>query len=51
MLQRPRQVRDIVQSIVAEYDVDREQCAADVHRLLDMLAREGLIEVSREHAA
>jgi hypothetical protein len=51
LLQRPRQVREIVESIVAEYDVDREQCAVDVHRLLDMLAREGLIEISREHAA
>ncbi|HJU89312.1 MAG TPA: PqqD family peptide modification chaperone [Gemmatimonadaceae bacterium] len=51
LLQQPRRVRQILDHVVAEYDIDREECAADLHRLLDALSREGLIEIYHENAA
>ncbi len=44
-LQRPQPVSAIRDAIIAEYDVDRRQCEADVLRLLNRLHEEGLIEV------
>ena len=51
LLQQPRKVRQIVDHVVAEYDVDRDECEADLYRLLDALSREGLIEIYDESAA
>jgi hypothetical protein len=51
LLQQPREVREIRERVLAEYEVDPDQCAADLHKLLETLAREGLIEISRENAA
>lgn len=45
MLKEPRSVREIRDSIVAEYDVAPETAARDLIGLLTELARRGLIEV------
>ena len=45
MLQAPRPVSDIVDRVVAEYDVERSAAEADVVALLADLAARGLIEV------
>lgn len=44
LLQEPRLVDDVVQSILAEYSVDRAECEADLYRLLGELAEHGLVE-------
>lgn len=46
LLDQPRRVEELCASIVAEYEVDEEQCHADVRALLDEMKKAGLIEVS-----
>lgn len=48
LLQAPRPVSEIIERVVAEYDVERIAAEADVQALLADLARHGLIEI---HAA
>ncbi len=45
LMQQPRVVAEIQQTIVGEYDVESERCARDLFQLLDKLLAEGLIEV------
>ena len=45
LLKEPRSAGDIVTTIVAEYDVERERCERDVLSLLGELEEKGLIEV------
>ena len=45
LIQKPRQVLEVRDAIVSEYDVSAERCEADLIALLDDLEREGLIEV------
>ena len=45
LVQEPSSVRDIRETIVAEYEVEAERCGRDVLRLLNELAAKGLIEV------
>ena len=49
-IQEPICVKDIYETVLGEFDVDREQCQHDVDRLLQNLADEGLIEIQNEHA-
>ena len=45
LLQAPRSVREIMELILSEYDVQAERCELDLMRLLNELEQEGLIEV------
>jgi Coenzyme PQQ synthesis protein D (PqqD) len=45
LMQEPRQVVEIQNSIASEYDVEPERCARDVVGLLEQLLAEGLIEL------
>jgi len=43
--QQPQTVEQVVDAVMAEYDVDRERCERDVMELLGKLLAEGLIEI------
>jgi hypothetical protein len=45
LMQEPRAVIEIQNTITGEYDVEQEQCARDLISLLEKLLAEGLIEV------
>jgi Coenzyme PQQ synthesis protein D (PqqD) len=45
----PIRVSDICDAIAREYDVDPEQCEADVLAFLQLLVTKGLIEVEGDH--
>jgi Coenzyme PQQ synthesis protein D (PqqD) len=45
LMQEPREVVEIQNTITGEYDVDPEQCSRDLMSLLQKLLAEGLIEV------
>ena len=45
LIQEPKTVEDIRDTILNEYDVDPERCESDLLQLLQQLAAEGLIEV------
>ena len=46
MLNEPRRVDELVEALLGEYEVDREECQRDVIALLGELAVRGLVEVS-----
>ena len=48
LIQEPRRVAEIRDTIVAEYEVDPAVCEADLMKLLDQLAAARLIEVRSE---
>ena len=48
LMREPIQVARIQDAIEQEYEVGRDQCEADVLKLLHQLAAEGLIEVRAE---
>lgn len=45
MLNEPRRVDELVDALLGEYDVDREECQRDVIALLGELAVRGLVEI------
>ncbi|MEW6607268.1 MAG: PqqD family protein [bacterium] len=45
IIQEPKTVKDILEAIVNEYDVEPERCKGDLLALLEQLAEEGIIEV------
>ena len=45
LLQTPKCVAEIRDTITSEYDVDAERSERDVVRLLEQLAKEGLVEL------
>jgi hypothetical protein len=45
LLQEPRLVSDIRDTIIQEYDVEPERCESDLLGLLDELAAKGLVEI------
>lgn len=45
LVQEPRAVADIHNTLTSEYDVEPERCARDLVSLLETLLAEGLIEV------
>jgi hypothetical protein len=51
LMQEPRAVGDIQNTITGEYDVEPERCANDLFVLLEKLLAEGLIEVKDLSAA
>ena len=51
LMQQPRSVSEIQNTIVGEYDVEPERCAQDLLGLLEKLLAEGLIEVKESSAA
>ncbi|GAA4008124.1 PqqD family protein [Sphingomonas humi] len=44
LLETPRSEDQIVAALLDDYDVDEEQCRAEIRDLLSMLETEGLIE-------
>ena len=51
LMQEPRAVSEIQNTIASEYDVEPERCARDLFGLLEKLLAEGLIEVKDVSAA
>ena len=51
MMQEPRAVAEIQNTIASEYDVEPERCARDVVVLLEELHAQGLIEVKENSVA
>ena len=45
LVQESKTVKDLVQEIMEEYDVEAELCKTDILTLLEDLASEGLVEV------
>src|SRR5579863_2490022 len=45
LMHEPREVAEIQNAIIDEYDVEPERCASDLVELLEKLLAEGLIEV------
>jgi Coenzyme PQQ synthesis protein D (PqqD) len=45
LVQEPRSVADVRDTLLAEYEVEPERCEQDVVRLLTDLAEHGLVEV------
>ena len=43
LLDRPRTCADLIQVLLADYDVDAAQCEADVRELLTVMVDRGLI--------
>lgn len=50
LLQEPKRARTIRNLIAAEYEVDPEECEADILQFLEALAADGLIEPQDESA-
>jgi hypothetical protein len=48
LLQEPRTVQEICETIVRDYDVSEDRCRADVFRLLEDLERRGLIDARQD---
>lgn len=51
LIQQPKTVNQIREALLAEYDVEPEQCDRDLHTILTDLIGAGLIEVEHEAAA
>ncbi len=51
LIVEPKQVKQIRQTLVQEYEVEPEVCTRDLLRLLDELQAAGLIEVRNETTA
>jgi hypothetical protein len=51
LIQTPRSVKEVQENLLAEYDVESDQCEKDLIALLQSLADENLIEIERENAA
>ncbi len=45
LIQQPRRVDEVRETLVGEYDVEPERCESDLVVLLEKLLAEGLIEV------
>lgn len=45
LIQTPMPVSNLVGTIMSEYEVDREQCEADLLKLLRQMSDAGLVEV------
>ena len=48
LVQEPRSIQSILETLMEEYDVSVEQCEADILSLADQLLSRGLIEVRDE---
>jgi coenzyme PQQ synthesis protein D (PqqD) len=45
LIQEPRRVSDVRDTLVREFDIDPERCEREVIRLLSDMASEGLVDV------
>ena len=50
-VQQPRKVQEVLDAILCEYEVSREQCERDLFTLLEELSEKGLVEVRDAKAA
>ncbi len=50
-LQEPKQVKEIRNLLLQEYEVEADKCSCDLHNLLQEMLAVGLIEVVDEEAA
>jgi hypothetical protein len=50
LIQEPRTINEVRDAILAQYEVEPEQCDRDIKALLEELEAEGLIEVRNERA-
>jgi hypothetical protein len=50
LIQTPRSVKEVQETILGEYEVESDQCEKDLIALLQLLADENLIEIERENA-
>lgn len=48
LIQSPISVETILNALLGEYDVSRDQCNADLLAVLEEMAKRGLIEVQNE---
>lgn len=46
LLEQPQRLEQIVDVIVAEFEVERDRCAADVRELLEELSARGLVTMA-----
>lgn len=44
LIQQKRTFDELCDTLMAEYDVSRDQCAAEVGRLIDSMSEHGLVE-------
>jgi len=51
LIQQPKTFKEVRDTILAEYEVEPEECERDILSLLQELASHGLIEVKDEAAA
>jgi hypothetical protein len=45
MIKEPKRLNEIIETLVHEYDISSSQCKEDVLYFLDILKKEGLIDV------
>lgn len=50
LLQKPRSIAELRDTLVSEYEVERDRCEQDLLELLDKMLAEGLIEASNAAA-
>ena len=50
LIQHPRTIEEIVNTLVHEYDVDRQRCRQDIEELLEDMASSGLVALQNETA-
>ncbi len=48
LIQQPRSVQSVIDTLLAEYDVPARQCAADVLALAEDMVNQGLIDICDE---
>lgn len=51
LIEQPATVLSIVDAITAEYEVERERCAADVVNILQAMRAAGLVQISSGESA
>ena len=50
LIQEPKTVQEIRDSLLAEYEVEYERCDRDLQKLIEELSAMGLVEVNNEAA-
>lgn len=50
LLQEPKTLDEIVDALLEEYSVDRDQCEEDVKELIDQMMEKDLLEVHSDHS-
>jgi hypothetical protein len=50
LIQHPQTIEEVVDTLIREYDVDRQRCRQDVEELLEDMAANGLVDFQNETA-